>query len=131
MPENVNVFPVASATNVTDGGATETVVLTVPNIDTTNNQGRVLITGIIAITPGTSATAITVKIRRGTTTAGVEVGTADSQTGSATAPRIIPFHVEDQPGEVAGQSYVITVTETSATADGTVSVVTASVVTHG
>lgn len=130
MPDEVSVWPEFSATAVTDGGAVETVVLTTGGIDTTPNQRRVLITGIVAITPGTAATAIVVKVRRGTTTGGTEVGTVESQTGAAGAPRVIPYHVEDSPGEVAGQQYVVTVTETSATADGTVSVVTCSVTSH-
>ena len=130
MADEVNVWPESSATAVTDGGAVETVVLTMAGIDTTPNQSRVLITGIVAITPGTAATAVVVKVRRGTTTAGAEIGTVESQTGAGGAPRVIPYHVEDVPGEVAGQEYVVTVTETSATADGTVSVVTSSVTTH-
>ena len=130
MADEVNVWPEFSATAVTDGGAVETVVLTTGGIDTTPNQSRVLITGIIAITPGTAATAVVVKVRRGSATTGTEVGTVTSQTGAGGAPRVIPYHVEDAPGEVAGEQYVVTVTETGATANGTVSVATCSITTH-
>ena len=130
MGSEVNVWPQYSATAVSDGGATETAILTTGGIDTTPNQGRVLITGIVAITPGTAATDVVIKVRRGTTTAGPQVGTLTSQVGAAGAPRVVPYHVEDNPGEVAGQEYTVTVAETSATSDGTVSVVTCSITTH-
>ena len=131
MADEVNIWPQFGATSVTDGGATETAVLTTGGINTTPSQPRVLITGIVALTPGTAATAVVVKVRRGAGATGTEVGTLTSQVGTAGAPRVIPYHVEDVPGEVAGQQYSITVTETSASADGTVSVVTCSITTHG
>ena len=130
MSGEVNVWSESRATGVTDGGAVETAVLTTGGIDTTTNESKVLITGIVALTPGTAATAVIIKVRRGTTVAGVEVGTLTSQVGTAGAPRVVPYHVEDVPGEVAGQQYVVTVTETSATANGTVSTVTCTITTH-
>ncbi len=131
MTAEVNVWPQYSATAVSDGGAVETAIITTGGIDTTPNQQRVLITGIVALTPGTAATDVVIKVRRGTGVTGVEVGTLTTQVGTAGAPRVIPYHVEDVPGEVAGEVYSVTVAETAATANGTVSVVTCSVTTHG
>ena len=131
MADEINVWPQYSATAVSDGGATETAILTTGGIDTTPQQERVLITGIVSVTPGTAATAIVVKVRRGSGVSGAEVGSTETQTGAAGTSQVVSFHVEDNPGEVEGEQYTITVTETSATAPGTVSVVTCSITTHG
>ena len=119
MSSPISITPPASAATVTDGGATETVVLTIDGVNTTDVQRQVYIHGSLVIDPGTAATAVVVKVRRGTTVAGVEVGSTETQTAAAGLKRVIPFDAEDIPGEVANESYVVTVTETSATADGT------------
>lgn len=118
----VNVYPPSVVTAVGDGGAVETVVLTGHSVNTDTVQKTVTLFGVVNVTAGTSATAIVVKVRRGSTTAGVEVGTAETTTAVATDDYSIPFACWDQPGEVAGATYCVTVTETAATADGTVNV---------
>ena len=119
MTTPINITPPATAASVTDGGAAETVVLTIDGVDVNDPQSRVYIHGSLVIDPGTASTAIVVKVRRGTTVAGVQVGSTETQTGAAGNKRVIPFDATDIPGAVAGESYVVTVTETSATADGT------------
>ena len=119
MSSPISITPPASAATVTDGGAAETVVLTIDGVNTTDVQRQVYIHGSLVIDPGTAATAVVVKVRRGTTVAGVEVGSTETQTAAAGLKRVIPFDATDIPGEVADESYVVTVTETSATADGT------------
>ena len=120
MPTPTSITAPATATSVTDGGATETVVLTIGGVETNDVQRTVYVHGSLVIDPGTAATAVVVKVRRGTTTAGTEVGSTETQTGAAGNKRVIPFDASDTPGEVSGQSYVVTIVETAATADGTV-----------
>ena len=113
----------ASATAVTDAGATEHVVLTLTGIETPGRNTTVNLIGVLNITVGTNGVAVVVKVRRGTTTSGVEVGTSTTDTGVATDKYTIPIAVTDTLADSAGASYVVTVTETSASADGTVNYV--------
>lgn len=112
--------PTTAATAVTDGGATETVVLTSAAVSTPGSNASVSLHGVVNITVGTAGVAVVVRVRRGTTAAGTLVGTATTDTAVAASKYTIPFDVIDTPGDVAGQSYVVTVTETSASASGTV-----------
>ena len=116
----IRPLPSVTATAVTDGGATEKVVATLANVSTPGPEAEVNLFGHVNITTGTAATAVVVKVRRGTDTSGTEVGTAETDTLAAGNKESIPFNVVDTPGDIAGESYVVTVTETSATADGTV-----------
>lgn len=124
MPgHNPTEIPVITATAVTDGGATETVVLTLSNVSTPGPGSAVNLFGVVNITVGTNGVAVVVRVRRGTTTSGTLIGTAQTDTGVATDKYTIPFDVEDNVGDEASASYVVTVTETSASADGTVNYV--------
>lgn len=109
----------ATATAVTDGGATETVVLTSNGVQSPNAWATISLTGVVTITPGTSATAVVIRVRRGTVT-GTLVGVAETDTLAAAANGIIPFFFVDTPGDVDGIKYVVTVVETGAAANGTV-----------
>lgn len=51
---------------------------------------------------------------------GIVVGELFATPAAAGEYVTVPFTVEDQPGDVAGQEYAVTVIETSATAAGTV-----------
>ena len=110
----------ATATAVTDGGATETVVLTSAGVSTPGPNATVELHGVVNITTGTGGTAVVVNVRRGATASGTEVGTATTDTSTAGDKYTIPFSIEDTPGDVAGLVYSVTVTETGASADGTV-----------
>lgn len=109
-----------SATAVSDGGATEKVVLTSSPVNTSDLNRQVTLHGVLNITPGTASTNVVVRVRRGSGTSGTEVGSATTDTTTAGDDYTVPFSVSDIPGEVAGLVYSVTVTETSATADGTV-----------
>lgn len=105
--------------NATVPTTTETVVATLSGVDTASASGLVQLQGEVNITTGAGTTGVVVRIRRGTTTAGVQVGasvTDDVSAGVGSSPTI---QVEDAPGPVAGQSYVLTVQQNSATANGT------------
>lgn len=118
MPAPVNIVGTKAAA-VTTGGATETVVLTCNPVTTDSTQKTVYGTGFLSITPGTSAVSCVIKIRRNTVT-GTQVGTTQSPITVATDVITIPFGFIDTPGDSSGLVYVVTVTEGSAGADGTV-----------
>lgn len=111
----------ATATAVTDSGATEAVVLVGSPISTTTAEDTISLYGMVDITAGTAATAVVVKIRRGSTTSGAQVGSSITKGVSGGSVHTVPIEVVDHPGLVAGETYCVTVTETSATANGTVS----------
>jgi hypothetical protein len=118
MPAPVNIVG-TKATAVTDGGASETVVLTCNPVITDSTQKTVHGIGFLVITPGTSAVACVIKIRR-STVSGTQVGTTQSPITVATDVITIPFGFIDTPGDSSGLVYVVTVTETTAGANGTV-----------
>ena len=130
MADSVSVWPESSVIGVADGGAVETAVLTSVGIFTTAQQPKVLITGMINVVAGTAATQLITKVRRGNSVSGPEIGTLLTDTVVDGDSYVLPLHVEDVPGESAGLQYTLTVTETSATADGSVSVATMSITTH-
>lgn len=99
---------------------TETIALTTAAISTPGPGTNVSIQGIIEMTYGTGTTAVTVRVRRGTTITGTLVGEGNAYTVAAGNTSEQTFSVEDTPGEVAGQAYVVTVQQTGATANGTV-----------
>jgi hypothetical protein len=97
---------------------TETVVLTLPSISTANAGETVEISGAVDFTAGTAATFVTPRVRRGTGITGTVVGDADPITVTAGATSQVTFSVADNPGEVAGQPYVLTLQQTAATGNG-------------
>ena len=101
--------------------AVETVILTLGPFSVTQDGDPINITGSIAVTAGTAATAVTVRVRRGTTTAGTLVGGAEPATVVAGNQYPLGFDALDFPGPVAGQQYVVTAQQTAATANGAVS----------
>lgn len=97
---------------------TETSLVTSAPIST---QGARTITlhGSVIVTPGQGATAVTVRIRRGSGTGGANVITPTAITPTAGGTAGYTFDVDDFPGEVAGQQYTITVQQTGASTNGT------------
>lgn len=99
---------------------TETVILTLPAVSTNGAQDTVALQGSVDITTGAGSTFVTVRVRRGTGITGAVVGAQDPITATAGSTQNIGFDVADNPGEVAGQAYVVTVQQTAATANGSV-----------
>lgn len=100
--------------------AVETVILTLGPFSVTYDGDPINVTGSIAVTAGTAATAVTVRVRRGTTTAGALVSAAEPTTVVAGNQYTLGFDALDSPGAVAGQQYVVTAQQTAATANGPV-----------
>lgn len=112
-----------TAVNVADGGTVETVVLQSSRVSTANGNQTANLHGLVAVTAGTASTGVTVRVRKGVGTAGAIVGEAVIDTAVAGDQYVIPFSVVDNPGDVAGQVYSVTVQETAATAAGSVAYV--------
>lgn len=116
-----NVFGQGTAIPVVT--TAETIVAQV-QVSTDRPGVGVTLEGEVDITTGASTTAVTVQIRRGATTAGPVVGTADVPAEGAAVRVVIPVQEQDQPGEVASQVYSLTVTQAAATGNGTVNLAT-------
>lgn len=118
MPTTVySGFATADVSLVTTA---ETVVATVTVPSTPNPGATVTIEGHCQLTVGTGTTALTPRIRRGGLTGAlVGEGNALGVSGAAGSTEEVDLTVDDQPGEVVNQVYVLTVAQTGATANGT------------
>jgi hypothetical protein len=105
---------------VADGGAVETVVLVSNPISTPGREATIGLHGLLLIITGASATQLQIRIRRGSTTAGQLVEALFEPNVAASTEYLLSFDVSDKPGDVAGQEYCVTVTETGATTNGQV-----------
>lgn len=117
----------ATATSVTDSGATELVVLTLNPTQYAFEVGSgIYVSGSLTITSAASGTsAVVVKVRRGSSISGTLIVT-QTVTATTGTKYVIPFDAFDNTGgETSTSTYVVTVTETAATANGTVNVATA------
>lgn len=98
--------------------AAETVVCTLAGISTDRADAVVNLEAEAQITYGVGTTACTLRVRRGVDATGVLVGIAVAEGAVAGATDDLEVTVQDQPGEVAGQSYVLTAQQTGATGNG-------------
>lgn len=114
------VFSAQISSSVTVTTTTETVVLTLPGVSTNGAQDQVFVSGSLAMLLGTAATTLTIRVRRGTGITGTVVGVAEVDTAIPAETDGFPFDALDIPGEVAGQAYVVTVQQASATGNGSV-----------
>lgn len=106
-------------TNVTL--TTETVVATLGGVSTAAPDERVALKGEVAILLGAAGVSFTMRIRRGVDTTGAVVGEATDFTLGAGSRGGAVLEFIDSPGEVASQSYVLTIAPISATGNSTVS----------
>lgn len=112
----------ASTTVEADTTLTTTSETVVATLDAPSpNRAGVIVTvrGWAQLTSGTGTTAVTPRIRRGTTVSGDLVGEGNpvDVTAGDTADHSIT--TDDPPGEVSSLNYVLTLEQTGATADGT------------
>lgn len=98
----------------------ETVVLTISGVSTGSPDARVAVFGLLSMTHGTGATAVTLRVRR-TSLTGTLVGESNALSVTAGNSSEQNFGVLDTSiGEVAGQSYVLTAQFTGATGNSTI-----------
>lgn len=114
------IATVAPTVDVNVPTTTETVVATIPNVNTQDPGANVAIEATVTLTTGTATTAVVLRIRRGSVT-GTIIGEAETDTPIGAAGSTDPYSIgaTDQPGEVASQNYVVTVQQTAATGNGT------------
>ena len=98
----------------------ETVVATLSGLSVSGPNLSITAEGNVALTAGASTTSVQLRLRRGTTTGGTLVGQIYQQPCTASAATIVSGQWLDSPGEVANQSYVITVQQVGATGNATV-----------
>lgn len=101
--------------------STETIVVSTGSVslgEGSTGQG-VLVSGVINLTTGTSTTGIVITIRAGTHLTGTIIGNQLTITAAAATNYSIPFEVID-PTLTGSVSYSVTVTQTGASANGTV-----------
>jgi hypothetical protein len=98
----------------------ETIVATVTGVTVPRPGTKVILTGVCQVTTGTNTTALTPRIRRGAAITDTLVGEANPQQIATAAgnTETVEYMAEDTPGEVFNQTYVLTVQQTAASANG-------------
>lgn len=99
---------------------TETVVCQLPGGIAVGAGKLVVICASATNTLGTAGVGIVAKVRRGTTTGGTLIDTFTLSGLVATNNAQVDGVTVDTPGDVANQQYCLTLTQTSATGNGTV-----------
>lgn len=122
MADVVEKDALTASGNVAVATTTETVAITSPNVRVPLQSARVLVTAWCQLTTGADTTAVTPRIRRGSTTSGTLVGEANAETVKAAAGSTEPivFTAIDTVSNVDSVAYSLTVQQTGATADGSV-----------
>jgi hypothetical protein len=119
MPGIFNQFVFATATGVATPTNSEGVIITTAGVSTGSQGDPVVIDWALSLTAGTSTTGVTINVRRGTTTAGTLVYTTGVLTAVAANSYNWSGRAVDVPGNVAGQQYILTVTQQAGTVAGT------------
>jgi len=119
MPSPVNIYTATVTSSQSVTTTTETAVATMSRLNVDRIQRRIQFNGLVNITPGTGGTSVTLRVRRGSV-GGTIVGVAQAQAVTAGSTYSIAINVTDEPGEVAGAGYVLTVAVASATDNSTV-----------
>lgn len=111
-----------SGTNVTVTTTAETVAITSDPVNVVGDSGRFIVRGWAKLTTGAGTTAVTPRIRRGTTASGTLLGEANAEQVKAAAgstEHVEKSAVDDVVGGASLQ-YVLTVEQAGATGNGTV-----------
>lgn len=113
-------FTSDSAVNTTIVTTAETVLATVSGVSTPRKT-NVNLSGWAQVTTGTNTTSLVPRIRRGTDATGTLIGEGNPVTIGAAAGSTedVEIRVSDPGVDLANGSYVLTVVQTGATANGT------------
>lgn len=112
------VFSSYAAVGGAPTNAVETVVATSPAVNTGGPGANVRLHFDGVVTPGATATALVLKVERGTAAGGTQVGATKTINCVAATPISVSIDVNDIIGEVAGQQWVLTVTQTGGSGAG-------------
>lgn len=116
----VNEFTSDSAVNTTLVTSAETVIATVSGVSTPRKT-TVSLEGWAQVTTGASTTSLVPRVRRGTDINGTLIGEGNPVTIGAAAGSTedVEIRVADVGVDLANASYVLTVVQTAASANGT------------
>lgn len=100
----------------------ETVVVLGAKLPIEYTTCKCLVKSWCTMTPGTNTTAITLKLYRGTTAAGTQIGSSIALAGNFTvgSPCNFDFEATDLLANAGEAQYCMTVTQTGASANGSV-----------
>lgn len=110
MPGRPHSFSNAFTVDVPESAAnTETAAMTLPGVTSEFTGQQIAVWAMLAITPGTTATAMTIRIRKETLT-GTIVGEATVDAADPVASKLGVFHAWglDPSADVSGGTYVVT-----------------------
>lgn len=112
-------FDTTVTTDTTIVTTTETVVATLSGV-TTGRKEDIRLTGNVQVATGGSTTALQVRIRRGTGITGTPVGEGNTLQVATAAGNTeeVSYTTVDFARDVSGESYVLTVTQVGAAANG-------------
>jgi len=118
----VRRFSSYSETDTTLVTTAETVVATLTGVSTNQAGQTVGLRGKANITLGTNTTAVVTRLRRDSVSGTVvgEVQTEQIATAAGSTEDHEIYHEDANPGEFSGRTYVLTVSQTGASANGTV-----------
>ena len=130
MPSLINLPAPVSVAAVATTGGTEKVIATSNVINPDTQEFDATVFGEVEIlTNATAATAVVVKVRRGTLITSPQVGTSITISTAAATRYCIPFMVTEALSQGAGVQYSVTTTETGGGGNvGTVDQATIAVV---
>jgi hypothetical protein len=114
-----NNYSTTFTADVTATTTTETVVATLVIPAVPGPGYTVRLRGNMQFTTGAGTTAVTPRIRRGTDATGTLIGEANAVTATASTTIEVEHEETDTPGDVASVSYVLTIQQTAAAANGT------------
>lgn len=116
------VYSSTSGTDTPVVTTAETVIVTLPGVSTPSAGRKVALEGTVQMTLGAGATGLIFRVRRGTTVTDPLVGEANTVQVETAAGSTEDHTVSavDTPGELVGQTYVVTVQQVAATGNGTV-----------
>lgn len=125
MPGRIpQVYAPDLGVDASPAAAAETVIATLAGINTIDASSLVQLFAQANFTVGTTGTAVRLRLRQ-TSVTGTVVGDTGAVTGGVAAANLLSMTVlgSDNPGVVAGFTYVMTLQVTAATAVSTVSAV--------
>lgn len=120
MARTQEVVASFSPTNVTVTTTSETAAITSDPVKATRRHMRVAVVGLVEITLGTGATALSIRVRRGSGTSGTSVLQIIPDDAAAGDRIVVPILTADTVEDVESVVYTITVAVTGATADSTI-----------
>jgi len=121
MPELLEKAVATTTTNLTLTTTAETVIVSSGRVPVPSHTCLVHIRAWAQLTTGAGTTAVTPRIRRGTTATGTLVGEGNAETVKVTAGGTEPFKMEttEQRSNEESVEYSLTLEQTGATGNGT------------